>query len=135
MFDRVFSLRKFIILDFFLIFILGFLSQVNLVLNFLVSSFWEDPEISNPVDAALPSDHLGLVLVHQDILVCEELVMGDHRLAHLPNVALSPGHMALESLPGTQLRDGAEDADALSWDGLVEHLEVDVVQLSVWVVS
>lgn len=133
--DRVFSLWKFIIFDIFLILILGFVCQVNLVLDLLVRSLWEDPEISDPVDATLPSDHLGLVLVHQDILVCEELVMGDHRLAHLPNVALSPGHMALESFPGTQLRDGAEHADALSWDGLVEHLEVHVVQLRVWVVS
>ena len=97
--DRVFSLWKFIIFDIFLIFVLGFVCEVNLILDVLVRSLREDPEISYPVDATLPSDHLGLIFVHQDILVCEELVMGDHRLAHLPNVALCPGHVALESFP------------------------------------
>lgn len=59
--------------------------------------------------------------------------MGDNRLAHLPNVTLSPSHVAFQSFPRSKLWNGSENAYALSRDGLIEHLEVHVVELSVWI--
>lgn len=97
--DRGFCLWKVIILDIFGMELFCLIGQVNLILDILMWSLLQDFGIGDSIDATLPPDHLSLVLVHQNVLVGEEGVMGDNWLAHLPNMALGPSHVAFKSFP------------------------------------
>ena len=101
--------------------------QILLLLDALLAHFWQKSQVCDSVDSTLPSNHFSLVFVHKNISIAEEWMLSYNWLAHLPDVTLRPSHMALESFPRTQLWDGTKDANALSWDGLIEHLEVEVV--------
>ena len=111
----------------------SFLCQSLLHLDSLLTHLRQESQISDSIDSALPSDHSSFVVVHQNIFIAKKWLPCDDRFAHLPNMTFGPCHMALESFPRSQLRDGSEDAYTLSRDGLMEDLEVQIIKLSVWI--
>lgn len=72
MFDRHVGMRKCEIIEIFCMLLFGLLSQEQLLLNLLMAHLWQKSQVSYSIDTALPSDHGGLVVVHQYILVAEE---------------------------------------------------------------
>ena len=91
--DTLSSLRHFVLLNILLIGLFSLLGQVNLILDILMSPLRKHFQVGDSINAALPSHHLSLVIIHQNVFVGEVWCMSANWLTHLPDVALGPSHV------------------------------------------
>ena len=124
MLNRDGRLRKIKVEFFLVVLLLGLTGQELLIQDTLLAHFRQESKVSDSVDTALPSNHFSFILVHQNVFVGKIWLIRNDWLTHLPNVALCPSHMAFESFPGSKLRDGTQNADALSRDRFIEDFEI-----------